>query len=208
MGAGKAGTTSLYQYLKQHPEVYMSPVKEPKFFAFEGWKPDFQARFLPRSPETLLRVVRDGEDRGVPLRGFEQGRGRRFANHLPPPRGGRRFRAGYLAAAQCLWHPQEPGSARVGQETERREVLPEAAPARKDTQAALGKRAELEPQEGSAATRGGAEGARADGPLGHPRAARPHRTRPLRLARRARSNRKIAYAPPRRKSGPEPPRAN
>ena len=32
LGAQKAGTTSLYQYLKQHPEIYMSPVKEPKFF--------------------------------------------------------------------------------------------------------------------------------------------------------------------------------
>jgi hypothetical protein len=29
----KAGTTSLYFYLKEHPEVYMSPLKEPKFFA-------------------------------------------------------------------------------------------------------------------------------------------------------------------------------
>src|SRR4029078_4579789 len=36
IGAGKAGTTSLYHYLKQHPDVYMSPVKEPLFFAFAG----------------------------------------------------------------------------------------------------------------------------------------------------------------------------
>lgn len=33
VGAGKCGTTSLYHYLQQHPEVYMSPVKEPKFFS-------------------------------------------------------------------------------------------------------------------------------------------------------------------------------
>jgi len=32
----KSGTTSLYHYLKQHPQIYMSPVKEPKFFALEG----------------------------------------------------------------------------------------------------------------------------------------------------------------------------
>ncbi len=32
VGAAKSGTTSLYHYLKQHPEIYMSPVKEPKFF--------------------------------------------------------------------------------------------------------------------------------------------------------------------------------
>jgi hypothetical protein len=36
IGAAKAGTTSLYHYLKQHPQVYLSPVKEPKFFALEG----------------------------------------------------------------------------------------------------------------------------------------------------------------------------
>ncbi len=31
-GVQKAGTTSVYNYLKQHPEVYLSPVKEPNFF--------------------------------------------------------------------------------------------------------------------------------------------------------------------------------
>jgi hypothetical protein len=31
-GAPKAGTTSLYLYLAQHPQVYMSPIKEPTFF--------------------------------------------------------------------------------------------------------------------------------------------------------------------------------
>lgn len=35
IGASKAGTTSLYFYLKEHPEVYMSPFKEPKFFAYD-----------------------------------------------------------------------------------------------------------------------------------------------------------------------------
>jgi hypothetical protein len=42
IGAGKSGTTSLYHYLKQHPEIYMSPVKEPKFFAVEGKTLDFR----------------------------------------------------------------------------------------------------------------------------------------------------------------------
>lgn len=35
IGAAKAGTSSLYDYLKQHPQIYMSPVKEPRFFAPE-----------------------------------------------------------------------------------------------------------------------------------------------------------------------------
>jgi Sulfotransferase family len=35
IGAAKSGTTALYYYLKQHPQIYMSAVKEPRFFAFE-----------------------------------------------------------------------------------------------------------------------------------------------------------------------------
>jgi len=33
VGAAKSGTTSLYQYLKQHPDIYMSSFKEPHYFA-------------------------------------------------------------------------------------------------------------------------------------------------------------------------------
>lgn len=33
VGARKTGSTSLYHYLKQHPEIFMSPVKEPHFFS-------------------------------------------------------------------------------------------------------------------------------------------------------------------------------
>jgi hypothetical protein len=36
IGAAKAGTTALYHYLSQHPDVYLSPVKEPKYFALRG----------------------------------------------------------------------------------------------------------------------------------------------------------------------------
>jgi hypothetical protein len=35
VGAPKAGTTSLHYYLDQHPQVYMSAIKEPHFFAAE-----------------------------------------------------------------------------------------------------------------------------------------------------------------------------
>lgn len=36
LGAARSGTTSLYHYLKQHPDVYMSPNKEPNFYRLEG----------------------------------------------------------------------------------------------------------------------------------------------------------------------------
>jgi hypothetical protein len=35
VGAGKAGTTSLYSYLAQHPQIYMSPTKDPRYFSSE-----------------------------------------------------------------------------------------------------------------------------------------------------------------------------
>ena len=33
IGAMKAGTSSLYRYLREHPQVFMPPLKEPQFFA-------------------------------------------------------------------------------------------------------------------------------------------------------------------------------
>jgi hypothetical protein len=36
IGAAKSGTTSLNHYLGQHPDIFMSPDKEPGFFAWEG----------------------------------------------------------------------------------------------------------------------------------------------------------------------------
>ena len=35
-GAGKSGTTALWEYLKAHPEVCMASIKEPYFFSQEG----------------------------------------------------------------------------------------------------------------------------------------------------------------------------
>jgi hypothetical protein len=41
VGASKAGTTSLYNYLAQHPQIFMSPIKEPHFLADEVRKENF-----------------------------------------------------------------------------------------------------------------------------------------------------------------------
>ncbi len=35
IGAYKSGTSSLYHYLRQHPEIYMSRIKEPNYFSHE-----------------------------------------------------------------------------------------------------------------------------------------------------------------------------
>lgn len=42
IGAAKAGTTALYHYFRQHPDIYLSAVKEPRFFAHEGRRPDYR----------------------------------------------------------------------------------------------------------------------------------------------------------------------
>lgn len=42
IGAAKSGTTALYHYIKQHPQIYMSPRKEPHFFSYEGKYPNSQ----------------------------------------------------------------------------------------------------------------------------------------------------------------------
>lgn len=43
IGAPKSGTTTIYDLLGQHPEIYLSPVKEPAFFCEgENWARGFE----------------------------------------------------------------------------------------------------------------------------------------------------------------------
>jgi hypothetical protein len=42
IGAAKSGTTSLWRYLSQHPQVYFAPIKEPRFFSYEGETVDYR----------------------------------------------------------------------------------------------------------------------------------------------------------------------
>lgn len=39
VGAAKCGTTSLYEYLRRHPQIHMSPHKEPHYFARDFYVP-------------------------------------------------------------------------------------------------------------------------------------------------------------------------
>jgi hypothetical protein len=49
VGAMKAGTTSLYQYLNAHPKIFMSPTKEPNYFC-----KDFTAQSADRRGRITL----------------------------------------------------------------------------------------------------------------------------------------------------------
>ena len=62
VGAPKSGTTSLYHCLDQHPEIYMSPVKEPSFFASDIRLEllSHEARPLIRHDPRELRAYLDG----------------------------------------------------------------------------------------------------------------------------------------------------
>jgi hypothetical protein len=67
IGARKAGTTALYRYLEEHPQIYMSPVKEPQFFSYEGGRP--KCNYPDGLPYPVLNIVRSDEARAAMLRG-------------------------------------------------------------------------------------------------------------------------------------------
>ena len=47
VGAPKCGTTSLYASLKQHPDIFMSEIKEPQYFAADTLQCQRRIRTLP-----------------------------------------------------------------------------------------------------------------------------------------------------------------
>ena len=56
VGAAKAGTTSLYNYLDQHPQVFMSPLKEPSYFASE-LRPEYVSEEMRPSMARQMRIL-------------------------------------------------------------------------------------------------------------------------------------------------------
>jgi hypothetical protein len=89
IGAARSGTTSLYEYARQHPDVYVSPVKEPNFFAVEG----DQVRY--RGPgEEELRWITD------------------LSGYMELFRGARAERAIGEASPLYLYSPKAPGRIR------------------------------------------------------------------------------------------------
>jgi hypothetical protein len=54
IGAAKSGTTSLYHYLRQHPDIFMSPIKEPNYYTEEDNLLDIPAIRSRTAYETLF----------------------------------------------------------------------------------------------------------------------------------------------------------
>jgi hypothetical protein len=93
-GASRSGTTGLYTYLRQHPDVFMSPHKETNFFAYEGRALDFQgpggdyvnnAITRLEDYEAIFAKAGAAHARGEasPLYLFEPGTAERIRHHAP-----------------------------------------------------------------------------------------------------------------------------
>ncbi len=96
IGAPKAGTTALHAALTQHPEVFMSRPKEPKFWLCDGAPPPAwngpgdkhsQQEWIWRRDEyeRLFEPAVAGQVRGesTPFYLWSRGAHRRIAEHLP-----------------------------------------------------------------------------------------------------------------------------
>jgi hypothetical protein len=86
VGAAKAGTTSIYEYLSQHPEVFFPCIKEPHFFT--QVRPSRQQRFF-------IHAI---SDRAEYARLFERAYGFTIIGDASP---------------SYLWHPEVPGRIRA-----------------------------------------------------------------------------------------------
>ncbi|MDB9526430.1 sulfotransferase [Oscillatoria sp. CS-180] len=56
IGAQKAGTTALARHMSRHPQIFVSEIKEPGFFDFEGESPKFAG---PRDLELYSHIITD-----------------------------------------------------------------------------------------------------------------------------------------------------
>ena len=97
LGAARAGTTALYSYLRQHPQVFMPKDKELNFFAFENQKLNYRgpgADYVNKSVETLAdyrAYFRDSPENAIcgeasPLYLFAPQAPARIRHHLPDVR--------------------------------------------------------------------------------------------------------------------------
>ncbi len=91
IGANKGGTSSFYKYLDQHPEIFMSEIKEPMFFLFNEMNgTDTQASVSTEEPEW---------DRWKPVSNLEE-----YKKMFSPPPGTKaagEASTAYLANPMC-----------------------------------------------------------------------------------------------------------
>lgn len=101
IGAPKAGTSALHAALTQHPQLYLSPVKEPKYFMCDGAPPDLARQRGPGDAhsaqewvwrrdryEDLFAAAPVGSLRGesTPFYLYDRDAHRRIAQRVPDAR--------------------------------------------------------------------------------------------------------------------------
>ena len=62
VGAPKAGTTAVFNWLQEHPDVFLPSVKEPGYFAYAGQSAEPLAG--PYDPDYYARITVDSRDYG------------------------------------------------------------------------------------------------------------------------------------------------
>jgi len=98
IGAPKAGTSALHVALAQHPQLYLSPVKEPKYFLCDGAPPPAEGQRGPGDAhsaqewlwrrdryEALFAAAPEGTRRGesTPFYLYDRAAHRRIAQRVP-----------------------------------------------------------------------------------------------------------------------------
>lgn len=63
IGAAKSGTTAIYTYIKQHPEIFMSTPKELRFFSYPGSYPEgLDEKYIHKGVTSLDEYVAHFDD--------------------------------------------------------------------------------------------------------------------------------------------------
>jgi Sulfotransferase family len=65
VGAAKSGTTSLYEYLKLHPQVYMAPIKETHHFSTDIDNTKFRSNYARSLNKDLSRFLESDMKDGI-----------------------------------------------------------------------------------------------------------------------------------------------
>jgi hypothetical protein len=65
VGAAKSGTTSLYEYLKLHPEVYMAPIKETHHFSTDIDNTKFRPNYARSLNKDLSKFLESDMEGGI-----------------------------------------------------------------------------------------------------------------------------------------------
>jgi hypothetical protein len=84
IGAAKAGTTSLYEHFRSHPDIFMPRLKEPRFFCYAGAGGDDRLKFPVQSLAEYEALFEAGADAAA--------RGEASVHYLRDPEAPRRIR--------------------------------------------------------------------------------------------------------------------